>query len=82
MLNHMIDNQSGAMEAGWSSEKKGLPGMDNIEEILPQKMGEQTVHICLSVVPGDPSDTNVSEQEVTQSSELGEKKMTSQQLRQ
>ena len=31
---------------------------------------------------GDLSDTNVSEQEVTQSRELGERKMTPQQLRQ
>jgi len=54
--NHMIDNQSGAMEEGCPSEKEVLPGLEQIEEILligekteeilPQKMVEQTVHIC------------------------------------
>ena len=45
-------------------------------------MGEQTIHICLSAdVSRDPSDTNVGEQEVSQSSELGEEEMTPQQLR-
>ena len=51
-------------------------------DILIQKRREQIVYIYLSVdVPGDLSDINVSEQEVTQSREL-EKKMTPQQLRQ
>ena len=46
-------------------------------------MGEQIVHICLSAdVAEDLSDTNVSEQEVTQSRELGERETTPQQLRQ
>lgn len=63
--------------------EKVLPDLDNIEEILPQKTGEQTLHICLSVdVSGDPSDTNVGEKEVTQSSELGEKEKAPRQLRQ
>ena len=55
---------------------------EKIEEILPQKMGEQikeipqktgeqTVHICLNAdVPEDSSDTSVGEQEVTQPSDL------------
>ena len=77
--NHIIDDQSGAMEAGWPLEKKVLPGLDNIEEILLQKMGEQTIHICLSAgMLENPSDINVDEQEVTQLSELGEKEMTTQ----
>ena len=47
------------------------------------KNGEQIVHICWSVyVIGDLIETNICEQEVTQSRELGEKKMTPQQLRQ
>ena len=59
----MTDNQSGAMEAGWSLEKE-----------VSQKVGEQIVHTWLSVdVPEDPSDINVGEQEVTQSSEPIEK---------
>ena len=80
-LNNMIDDQSGAMEEGWPSENEVLQDLDNIEKILPQKTGEQIVHICLIAdVRGDLSDTNVSEQEVTQSREFG-KKMTPQQLR-
>ena len=72
-----------------------ITNLDNIEEILPQKTGEQTeeilpqnmgeqiVHICLSAdVAEDLSDTNVSEQEVTQSRELGERETTPQQIRQ
>ena len=65
--NHMIDDQSGAMEEGWPSEKEVVPGLEQIEEILmtgeqieevlPQKMGEQTVHICFSAE--DSSDTSV-----------------------
>ena len=54
-----------------------------MEEILPQKMREQTLHICLSAyVPEDPSDTSVSEQEVTQPSKPSEKHRAPQQLRQ
>ena len=71
----MIEYQSGVMEEGWPSEKKVLPALEQIEEILltgeqteeilPRKMGEQTVHIRLSVdVPEDSSDTSVGEQEV------------------
>ena len=92
--NHMTDNQSGATEAGWPSEDEVLQDLDNVEkillqntgeqtkEILPQKMGEQIVHICLSAdVPGDPSNTNDGEQEMTQLSEPSENEMTPQQLR-
>ena len=51
--------------------------MDKTEEILPQKTGEQIVHICLSAdMLGDLSDTNVSQQEVMQSREHGEKVIT------
>ena len=78
----MIDDQSSAMEVGWPLDKDVLPGLDNIEEILPQKIREQTLHIFLSVdVLEDPRDTNVSEQEVTQSSELGANEMAPQQFR-
>ena len=81
-LNHMIDDQSGAMEEGWPSEKEVLPGLDNTEEIPPQKTGEQTVHTCLNAnVLGDLSDTDVDEQKVTQPNKPGEKEMTPQQLR-
>ena len=47
--NHMTDDQRDAIEEGWTLVKEVLSNLDNIEEILPQKMGEQTVHICLSV---------------------------------
>ena len=41
------------------------------------------IHICLSAnVPRDPSDTDVSEQEVTQPCQPSEKEMTPQQLQQ
>jgi len=33
------------MEARWPSEKEVLTCLDNIEEILPQKTGEQTEEI-------------------------------------
>ena len=43
--------------------------------------GEQVEYIWSSIdVPKDPSDTNVSEQEVIQPNVLGEKEMTHQQL--
>ena len=81
-LNHMIDDQSCAMEEGCPSEKEVLPGLDNTEEIPPQKTGEQTVHICFSAnVPEDSSDTSIGEQEVTQPSEPSENEMTPQQLK-
>ena len=73
----------GVMEEGQPSEKEVVPGLDNTEEILPRKTVEQIVHICLHAdVPGDLSDINVDEQEVTQPNEPGEKKMAPQQLRQ
>ena len=31
--NHMIDDQSGAMEEEWPSEKEVLPDLEQIEEI-------------------------------------------------
>ncbi|KAJ9556278.1 hypothetical protein OSB04_010892 [Centaurea solstitialis] len=66
----------------WSSEKKALPDSKNIEEILQEKMGEQTAHIWSSVdAPDDPSDINVTEQEETQSCEAGEEETPSPQLR-
>ena len=71
------------MEEGWPSENEVLPSLNNTEEILPQKMGEQIVYICLSAdMLEDLSDTNVIEQEVTQSCEHGVKEMAPQQLRQ
>ena len=33
--NHMIDDQSGAMEGGWPLEKEVLLGLDNTRELLP-----------------------------------------------
>ena len=81
----MTNDQSDAMEEGWSSENEVLSDLDNIEEILPQKTGEQTVLICLSAdVPEDPNDTGVGEQEVSQPSEPSkpsEKQRAPQQLR-
>ena len=45
-------------------------------------MGEQIIYICLNAgVPGDLSDIDVDEQEVTQPSEPDEKERTPQQLR-
>ena len=41
--NHMIDDQSGAMEAGWPLEKEALLGLEQIEEIL--LAGEQIEEI-------------------------------------
>ena len=46
-LNHMIDDQSGAMEEGWPSEKEVLPGLKQIKKILLQNTGEQTEEILL-----------------------------------
>ena len=55
---------------------------EQTEEILPQKMGEQTVNICSSADMHEyPSDTDVGEQEVTQPSEHGKKEKASQRLR-
>lgn len=66
----------------WSSEKKVLPDSENIEEVLKQKMGEQTAHIWSSVeTPEDTSDTDVIEQEVTQTSDAGEREPPPPQLR-
>ncbi|CAH1416745.1 unnamed protein product [Lactuca virosa] len=66
----------------WSLEKKVLPDSENIEEVLKQKMGEQTAHIWSSVdTPEDPSDTDVIEQEVTQTSNAGERETPPPQLR-
>ncbi|KAJ9565416.1 hypothetical protein OSB04_001382 [Centaurea solstitialis] len=66
----------------WSSEKKALPDSKTIEEILQEKMGEQTAHIWSSVdAPDDPSDIDVTEQEETQSCEAGEEETPSPQLR-
>ena len=45
--NHMIDDQSGAMEEEWPSEKEVLPGLEQIEEIFLQNTGEQTKKILL-----------------------------------
>ena len=45
--NHMIDYQSGAMEEEWLSEKEVLLGLEQIEEIFLQNMGEQTEKILL-----------------------------------
>ena len=38
----MIDDQSGAMEEEWPSEKEVLLGLEQIEEIFLQNTGEQT----------------------------------------
>ncbi|CAH1431622.1 unnamed protein product [Lactuca virosa] len=66
----------------WSLEKKVLPDSENIEEVLKQKMGEQTAHIWSSVdTPEDPSDTDVIKQEVTQTSNAGERETPPPQLR-
>ena len=71
--NHMIDDQSDTVEAEWPSEKEVLSDLDNIEEILPHKMGEQIVHFFLNAdVPENPSDNDIGEQEVTQPSEPSE----------
>nr|KAJ0189210.1 hypothetical protein LSAT_V11C800391990 [Lactuca sativa] len=65
-----------------SSEKKVLPDSENIEELLKQKTGEQTAHIWSSVdTPKDPSDTDVIEQEVTQTSNVDERETPPPQLR-
>ena len=80
--NHMIDDQSDAIEVEWPLEKEVLLDLDNIEEILPHKLGEQIVHFFLNAdVPEDPSDTDIGEQEVTQPSEPSENEMTPQQLK-
>ena len=63
---HMINNQSSAIEAVWPLEKEVLLDFSNIEEILPQKIGEKNVHIWLIVdVFKYPRDNNVGEQDVT-----------------
>ena len=60
--NHMIDDQSDAIKAEWPSEKEVISDLDNIEEILPHKMGEKIVHFFLNVdVPEYPSDTDIGE---------------------
>ena len=65
----------------WSSEKKVLPD-SNIEEILQQKLGEQTTQIQSNVdAPENPSDIDIDKQEVTQSSESDKNETTHQQLR-
>lgn len=66
----------------WSPEKKVLPDSNNIEEILQQKMEEQTAHIRSSTdAPEEPSDIDVGEQEETQPSEAGEERTPPPQLR-
>ena len=66
----------------WSLENKDLSDSNKIEEILQQKMGEQTTHIQLNVdVLEDPSDIDVDEQEVIQSRESDKNETTHQQLR-
>ena len=57
----------------WSLEKKALPDSNLIEEILQQKMGEQTTQIWSNInPPDDPSDVDVGERDATQPSEAGE----------
>ncbi|KAI3500109.1 hypothetical protein L1887_35925 [Cichorium endivia] len=66
----------------WSSEKKVLPDSKDIEETLQRKMGEQTTHIWSSVdAPEDQSDTDNSEQEVTQPYDVTETETPPTQLR-
>ena len=78
----MIDDQSGAMGEGWPLEKKYYQNWTTLKKFSHRRRGANFTHVLSADVSGEPSDTNVGEKEVTQSSELGENEKAPQHLRQ
>lgn len=69
------------MKVWWFLENEVIQDSNNIEEILPKKIRKQTEHIWSSVdASKDQSDTNFTEQEVTQLNKPDQNETTPQQL--